>query len=107
MISNQDLEQIFIQAMSEKCNIIAKNQIKHFTGKAESAVNYLKTMHEEAINKYSDKFIDKYSIEIQKFHSVEDIADFKEFTQAQFDESAKKLGEKCANLIPSQVREQL
>jgi hypothetical protein len=38
---------------------------------------------------------------------VEDIADFKEFTQTQLDESAKKLGEKCANLIPSQVREQL
>ena len=70
-------------------------------------MDYLKNMHEEAINEYTDKFIDKYSIEIQKFHSVEDIADFKEFTQTQYDESAKKLGEKCANLIPSKLREQL
>jgi HJR/Mrr/RecB family endonuclease len=64
LISDQDLEQIVTQALREKCKIIAKNQMKYFSEKGESAVNRIKTKHDEVINKYTDKFIDKYSIEI-------------------------------------------
>jgi hypothetical protein len=38
---------------------------------------------------------------------VEDIADFKEFTQRQFHESATKLLEKCVKQIPKNLREKL
>ena len=64
LISDQDLEQIVTQALRKKCKIIAENQMKYFSEKGESAVNSIKKEHDEVINKYTDKFIDKYSIEI-------------------------------------------